>query len=122
MPSRNELQLARCPNPSRFKQGPLVSGDGKLLAVAGNNSGLVIHDVATGKRVQEFAGHVGGCYELSPDGRAEGLFARALGRVVKLLRLKLPPQIWLVLKSLSWTTRQQIKARAIAGGRFHECI
>ena len=65
MPSRNELHLARCPNPSRFKQGPLVSGDGKLLAVAGKNSGLVIHDVATGKRVQEFAGHVGGCSSLA---------------------------------------------------------
>jgi hypothetical protein len=71
MPSRNELHLARCPNPSRFKQGPLVSGDGKLLAVAGKNSGRVIHDVATGKRVQEFAGHVGGCYELGTGQTAQ---------------------------------------------------
>ena len=33
--------------------------------MAGKNSGRVIHDVATGKRVQEFAGHVGGCSSLA---------------------------------------------------------
>ena len=49
-----------------------LSADGRLVAMAGNERGIDVHDAATGVLVQELVGHRDGCSSLMfhPDGSA----------------------------------------------------